>query len=215
MIGSYLSDGLWSQRKEHDLHQSPTCRCCTYAVTTLLVAMSAVGCTPRMVVPKDPAAQACVADAESKRDLCEVTVSQNHQSCLQRARASAQTEYAQANAAYQSDYARWESERERERQRAQRASEQRRYEFERCRREQERNVAKDPLVDLKWAVSHYCGDPLPSGSTADFTPPKPQRPDLDDFVDTDGCESERSRSGDFCDSEFKAQVQAACGVTFD
>ena len=63
-------------------------------------AMLVVGCT-RMVVPDNPAAQACVADAESKRDLCEVTVSQNHQSCLQRARSFAQTEYAQANAAYQ------------------------------------------------------------------------------------------------------------------
>ena len=179
--------------------------------TTMLI----VGCVPRMVVPDNPVARACVADAESKRDLCEVTVSQNHQSCLQRARASAQTEYAQANAAYQADHARWERERERERQQAQRADQQRQREFERCRREQERVVAQQPLVDRKWAIEYNCGDPLRrGGGTAYYGPPEPRRPSIDDFVDADGCERESRRSEDFCDSEFEAQVRAACGVTF-
>ncbi len=191
-----------------------TTRLTSVAFIPLATTLALIGCT-RMVVPDNPAAHACVADAESKRDLCEVTVSQNHQSCLQRARASAQTEYAQANAAYQADYARWQRERERERQQAQGAYQQRQREFERCRREQERVVAEQPLVDLEWAIEHNCGDPLRHGaSTADFSPPEPRRPSIDDFVDTDGCERERDRSEDFCDSEFKAQVRAACGVTF-
>ena len=83
------------------------------------------------------------------------------------------------------------------------------------------SVAEQPggargLVNLEWAIEHHCGDPLRrGGSTAYYGPSEPRQPSIDDFVDTDGCERERRRSEDFCDSEFKAQVQAACGVTFD
>lgn len=213
MVGIRSSSlSMWHQVHEV-VHVSMAWRTISVALA-LLTAMLAVGCT-RMVVPDNAAAQACVADAQSKRDRCEVTVSQNQQSCLQRARASAQTEYAQANAAYQTDYARWESERERERQQEQRNYQEWQREFASCRQQQEQAARADPLLNLEWAISHYCDDTPPTVGYAFYAPPEPRRPSLDDFVDTDGCERERRRSEDFCNSEFRAQVQAACGVTFD